>query len=425
MNGELLAVLEHFEKEKGIRREILIAALEAALVSAARKALGENAGDITVKFNSETGSIKVFSTGKEVASDEFGRIAAQSAKQIIIQKIREAERDVIYEEYLPKVGTITHGTVHRFEKGNIVIDLGKTEAIVPKSEQSSKEQYRQGDRVRAIVLDVKKTSRGPQIILSRAHPDFVKELFELEVPEIYENIVQIKSVSREAGDRTKLAVYSKDEKIDSVGACVGMRGMRVKNIVRELQGEKIDIVRWNEDTKEFIMSALSPAKVSGVSVNEENKKAEVVVEDDQLSLAIGKKGQNVRLAARLVGYDIDIRSRSMLAQKVLVAQIKAVGPKTRKALEEAGYKTVDTIAAATVDALTKIESIGKRTAEKVIENAKELLRGEKHTKPQKPEIKLLEPAKEAKKEEKEKPKKQKPKKEKTKKAKPRKKKKDK
>ncbi len=394
MNGELLAVLDHIEREKGIDREVLIGAVETALVSAAKKTLGPKAGDVSVKLDRTTGLIKVYSGDKEVPSDDFGRIAAQTAKQIIIQKIREAERDVIYLDFQSRMGNVTTGTIYRFEKGNIVVDLGKTEGIIPRREQSLKETFRQGDRIKAYVLDVKKTGKGPQIILSRSNPGLVKKLFELEVPEIYEGIVEIKSISREAGDRTKIAVSSKDEKVDCVGACVGMRGSRVKNIVKELQGEKIDIVRWNEDIKEYIIAALNPAKVANIKLDKETKKALVTVDDDQLSLSIGKKGQNVRLAAKLTGWNVDIKSKTALVEAEVakpeeekavakeevkakkekdISLIPGVGPKMKEALEVAKFKTIESIASASIEELTKVKGIGKKTAEKISKGAKEIL----------------------------------------------------
>ncbi len=394
MNGELLAVLDHIEREKGIDREVLIGAVESALVSAAKKTLGPKAEDVSVKLDRTTGLIKVCSGNKEIPSDDFGRIAAQTAKQIIIQKIREAERDVIYLDFQSRVGNVITGTVYRFEKGNIVADLGKTEGIIPRREQSQKETFRQGDRIKAYVLEVKKTRKGPQIILSRSNPGLVKKLFELEVPEIYEGIVEIKSISRESGDRTKIAVTSKDEKVDCVGACVGMRGSRVKNIVKELQGEKIDIVRWNEDIKEYITAALNPAKVANIKLDKEAKRALVTVDDDQLSLSIGKKGQNVRLAAKLTGWNIDIKSKSALVEakvakpeeeKVVakeevkakkekdISLIPGVGPKMKEALEVAKFKTIESIASASIEELTKVKGIGKKTAEKISKGAKEIL----------------------------------------------------
>lgn len=385
MNNELLSVLEHLEREKGIKKEILISAVEQALVSAARKDLGAQAGEIEVKLNAETGEIQVFSDGKEVTSGKFGRIAAQTAKQVIIQKIREAERDVIYEEFHKKVDSLTNGLVHRFEKGNIIVDLGKTEGILPKSEQSLKESYRQGERIRAYILEVRKTSKGPHIVLSRTNPGLIRRMFELEVPEIFEGIVQIKSIARETGARTKIAVYSQDEKVDCVGACVGMRGSRVKNIVRELRGEKIDIIRWNEDSKEFISGALSPAKVASIEIDKENKSARVSVEDDQLSLAIGKRGQNVRLACKLTGWNIDIRGKKEAKKKkkekkekkVGLAALSGIGEKTQNTLIAAGLKTLKDIAGSQVADLTKIKGIGKKKAEKLITQAKEIQPGEK------------------------------------------------
>ena len=390
MNGELLSVMDHLEREKGIDREILMSAVESALVSAAKKALGSQTEEVDVKIDRKSGEIKVFSGGKEIKSEDFGRIAAQTAKQIIIQKIREAERDVIFTDYNSRVGNVVTGTVYRFEKGNIIVDLGKTEGFIPKSEQSSKENFRQGDRIKAFVVEVKKTGKGPQIVLSRANPGLVKKLFELEIPEIYEGIVEIKSISREAGDRTKISVFSKDEKIDCVGACVGMRGSRVKNIVKELQGEKIDIVRWSDDIKEYIIAALSPAKISTIKLDKEIKQAQVTVDDDQLSLAIGKKGQNVRLASKLTGWEIDIKPKVKAAEAVLapeekaapeasaeaetvdISSIEGVGPKTRKLLEEAELDTIEKIAASSAEELTKIKGIGEKTAEKILKSAKGL-----------------------------------------------------
>jgi len=395
MNGELLTVLDHLEREKGINREILIEAVESALLSAAKKTLGSKTEDVSVKIDRQTGAIKVYSDGKEVPSGDFGRIAAQTAKQIIIQKIREAERDVIFTDYQARIGSVITGTVYRFEKGNIVVDLGKTEGFIPKGEQSQKENFRQGDRIKAYVLEVRKTGKGPQIVLSRSNPGLVKKLFELEIPEIYEGIVETKSISREAGDRTKIAVYSKDEKVDCVGACVGMRGSRVKNIVKELQGEKIDIVRWNNDTKEYIIAALNPAKISEIKLDKEAKKAFVTVDDDQLSLAIGKKGQNVRLAAKLTGWDIDIKPKTLPAEAAAapeaedeatpkkekakeqgedISSVPGVGPKTKKLLEAAKLDTVEAIASSSVEEITKIKGIGEKTAEKILKGAKELLK---------------------------------------------------
>ncbi|MFA5069415.1 MAG: transcription termination factor NusA [Candidatus Omnitrophota bacterium] len=382
MNGELLSVLEHIEREKGISRQILIEAVESALLSAARKVIGQkDEENISVKMDPETGSIKVFAAGKEIKSVEFGRIAAQTAKQVIIQKIREAERDVIFEEFRERKGTIVTGGVHRFEKGNIIVDLGKVEAVLPRTELLPRERYKQGERIKAYVTNVERTSRGSSITLSRRDEGMIKRLFELEIPEITDGIVEIKSIAREAGARTKIAVTSKDERIDSVGACVGMRGQRVKNIVNELQGEKIDIVRHSDDIREYIKAALSPAEIAQIKVDKELKRAEIVVEDDQLSLAIGRHGQNVKLASKLVGYEIDVKSRSNSEDKerakqesgLSISDLPGVGKKAEEYLLASGYKTIDDIAKSTVEILMEVKGIGKKTAEKILASAKEFI----------------------------------------------------
>lgn len=404
MNEELLTVLEHIEREKGIEKEFLFKAIESALTSAARKIVGNKDAEVAATIDRATGEIKILSGGKEIKSAEFGRIAAQTAKQVIIQKIREAERDIVFEEYQKRIGTITSGTVHRFEKGDIVLDLGKTEAMLPRSQQCPKERYKQGDRIRAYILEVNKTSHGPQIILSRSDAAFVKKLFEIEVPEITEGIVEIRSVSREAGERTKLAVWSKDDKVDPVGACVGMRGSRVKDIVRELQGERVDIIRWSDDLKEYVKAALSPTEIMEIKIDKTNKKIEVIVPDDQLSIGIGKHGQNIRLASKLIGWEMDIRGKEEKAKQAVEAKtaeaekelkveteaetveetaaegkpgakltdIEGVGPKAEKILIGAGYDTIEKIKALTVEDLTKLDGIGQKTAEKIIKSAKGL-----------------------------------------------------
>lgn len=380
MNQELLSILDSIERDKGIKKEILIKAIESALVSAARKRLGKHIMDIKVEFDDTTGDFRVFGPEGEELSGDFGRISAQTAKQVIIQKIREAERDVVFEEYQHKVNDIASGGIHRFDKGVIIVDLGRAEGVLPRREVPPREEYRQGDRIKALIMEVRKTPKGPEILLSRTTPGLVKRLFELEVPEIYEGIVEIKSVSREAGDRSKIAVYSKDDKVDPVGACVGMRGQRVKSIVRELGGEKIDIIRWSINIGEFISSSLSPAEISSIRLNEGEKRAEVLVADDQLSLAIGKKGQNVRLAAKLTGWNIDIRSKSEIekVKEIAVKAIEGVGPKTEKALIKAGVKTVGDVSKLELKSLTKIEGIGKKTAEKILKSAKALMEEKVH-----------------------------------------------
>ena len=403
MNEELLTVLEHMEREKGIDKEFLFKAIESALASAARKILGNKEADVTATIDRTTGEIKILNEGKEIKSAEFGRIAAQTAKQVIVQKIRDAERDIVFEDYQKRIGTITSGLVHRFEKGDIVIDLGKTEGILPRSQQCPKERYKQGDRIRAYILEVNKTPHGPQIVLSRSDAMFVKKLFEIEVPDIAEGIVEVKSISREAGERTKVSVWSKDEKVDAVGACVGMRGSRVKDIVRELQGERVDIVRWNDDIKEYVKAALSPTEIQEIKVDKTNKKIEVIVPDDQLSIGIGKHGQNIRLASRLIGWEMDIRSKVDKAkaakpeeakeakkekaetqasseasaevpaeEAVSLKQLKGVGAKIEKILIGAGYDTVDRIKNLTVEDLVKLDGIGEKTAAKIINSAKGL-----------------------------------------------------
>ena len=317
MNGELLSVLEHMEREKGIKKDILIEAVELALASAVRKAADIKPGEeVKVILDRQTGEIKAFSAGEEIKSRDFGRIAASTAKQVIIQKIREAEKDVVFNEFSAKAGQIISGTVYRFEKGNVIVDLmGKAEGILTKREQIPSDEFRQGQRVSAYLVEVRKEAKGPQIMLSRSHPNFVKKLFELEVPEIYEGIVEVRAISREPGERTKIAVWSKDEKVDSVGSCVGMRGAGVKNIVNELRGERIDIVRYSEDSHSYIAASLSPAQISEIKLDKENKKATVIVNQDQLSLAIGKHGQNVRLASKLTGWSLDVRTKEEYARK--------------------------------------------------------------------------------------------------------------
>ncbi len=332
MNGEFLSVLDHLERDKGISREVLLQAIQAALVSAARKTLGhaEDEGEISVQIDPVTGKIHIVADGKEIPPDECGRIAAQTARQVMIQKIREAERDVIYQEFIGKVGQLVNGVIQRFERGDLMIDLGRTEGVLPRHEQSSREEYRTGERLRAYLLEVEKSAKGTQIVLSRTHTGLLRKLLELEVPEIYEGIVEVRSISREAGDRSKVAVASKDERIDPVGACVGMRGNRIKNIVRELQGEKIDIIRWSEEAKEFIKEALGPAQVMQIDIDRTQKRAEVIVADDQLSLAIGKRGQNVRLASKLTGYSLDIRTPAQVAERrsVAIGDLPGVGDQT-------------------------------------------------------------------------------------------------
>lgn len=339
MNRELIAVIDQIGREKGIDKARVISAIEAALQTAAKKRFGQ-AENIQVEIDPKTGEISVVSKkvivdtvtnpkaeislaearefdseaeiGDEIGSliemDELGRIAAQTAKQVIFQKVREAEWEAVQKEYATRVGDLINGIILGMERRNYLVDLGKTEAILPVQEQIPRETYRRGDRVKAYLLEVRRTPKDVQVILSRSHPQFVAKLFEMEVPEVSEKIVEIKAIVREPGDRTKIAVASRDKAVDPVGACVGIKGSRVQAVVRELRGEKIDIVAWTSDPRVFIAEALNPATIEKVGIDEEKKSALVVVADSQLSLAIGKNGQNVRLAARLTGWKIDIIS---------------------------------------------------------------------------------------------------------------------
>ena len=370
MKNEILHSLEYIEKEKGISSELLFETLELALASACKKtypAVEEE--DIAVTIDRETGEFHIVVEGKPIDDPSFGRIAAQTAKQVIMQKIREAEREALFDEFASKEGDLVSGVVHLIERRAIIVSLGKAQGILPQREQFDGDDYRRGQHLRFYVVEVKQTNRGPEIILSRSHPLFVKRLFELEVPEIADGIVEIKAVAREAGSRTKIAVVSNDHKVDCVGSCVGMRGQRVKNIVRELQGEKIDIVRWDEAIYDFIKNALSPAELTEIHFKEEGR-AEVIVPDDQLSLAIGKKGQNVRLASRLTGLEIDVRSAS---QKIPLSSLDGIGAKTEAILRGAGVETVKDIIKAGADGLAEIEGIGNKTAEKIATSAHRLI----------------------------------------------------
>lgn len=343
MNKNLINILDEIEKEKGIAKDILINAIESALSSAYRKNYGSNAGNLEIKMLKDTGEIKVYyrklvvkdvvketfevslneladgglkdyKIGDEILIEtetrDFGRIAAQTAKQVIVQKLREAERNVIYDKYIDKERDIVTGTIQRIEHKNVIIDLGKTEALLLPNEQIRNEDYYKGKRIKIYLIEVRKTSKGPRIYVSRTHPELLKRLFELEVPEIHEGLVEIKSIAREAGKRSKVAVHSKDERIDPVGACIGDRGARIKSILYEINNEKIDIIKWSMDDKLFISNSLSPAKVLSVYLFEEKKMAAVIVPDQQLSLAIGKEGQNARLAAKLTGWKVDIKSQT-------------------------------------------------------------------------------------------------------------------
>lgn len=365
MNMEFIEALHELEKGRGISAEILFEAIEAALISAYKKNFG-SLQNVRVFIDRSTGEFKVYArkTVVEIVEDartqveleearkrdpnyqlediveyevtprEFGRIAAQTAKQVVVQRIREAERGMIYDEYVNREGDIVTGVVQRYEQKNVIVDLGKVEAVLPAQEQIPGEVYQSFERIKTYVVEVKKTTKGPQIMLSRTHPGLIKRLFELEVPEIHDGIVEIKGVSREAGARSKIAVYSRDPNVDPVGACVGPKGARVQTIVTELKGEKIDIVNYSTDPQEFVANALSPAKVVGVYPKLNEKVAIVVVPDYQLSLAIGKEGQNARLAAKLTGWKIDIKSESQASTLNIIPQVLEEGYETYEEYEE-------------------------------------------------------------------------------------------
>ena len=408
MITDLLRTIEQVSRDKGIDAKILIEALEEAVRSAVKKKFGLEY-ELEVSFNMEIGEIEVFefkevvdevtderiqvsleqareldpeseigdSLGMKMDTDALGRIAAQSAKQVIMQRLREAERDAVYGEFKDRRGEIVNGIVQRIDKGAIIANLGKAEAELPVREQIPKEAYTQGDRVRAYIYDVKQFSRGPQIVLSRTHPNFLSALFESEVPEISEGIVTIMQVAREPGSRAKIAVASRDKDVDPVGACVGMKGSRVQAVVQELRGEKIDIVPWDPDQAKFVCNALAPAEILRVIVDEENRAMEVVVPDDQLSLAIGKKGQNVRLASRVTNWKLDVRSESEY-NKLLkegyksLLMLPGVGEKLAAALYELGYRSSDDIAKAEPDDLASIKGISEKKARELIEGAEAL-----------------------------------------------------
>jgi N utilization substance protein A len=433
---DLMQVIDQIGREKGIEKAVLIDAVGAAIVSASRKSLppAQAVLDLRVDFEGKTGQFKLYAVrkvvevptnpkveisleeaqqinpeariGDEVKSpvalqtERFGRIAAQTAKQVIIQRVREAERDSVYQTFKEKEGELVHGVVQRAIKGNAILNIGKAEAILPVREQLAREEFRVGDRVRAYILDVRKTSKGSQIVVSRTHPGFVKRLFELEVPEIYEGVVEVRAVAREPGERAKIAVASKDSNVDPVGACVGYRGARVQAIVRELQGEKIDIIPWRDDPAAFVKAALAPAEVQRVTADPENRALRVTVADDQLSLAIGKRGQNARLAAKLVGWKVDIKSTSELQREaeaaltgLMAAEPRAeapapldeataleqlvalpgVGDTLATRLVSAGFRGLAALAEATPEALQEIEGIGPRSAEKILQAAREAM----------------------------------------------------
>jgi len=417
MNKDLIYVIEQIGREKGIGKEVLFEALESALLSASKKTMGA-ADNVRMQIDRQTGSLRVFARKKvvgavtdpkleitldearrlnaavemedeieqELAPQEFGRIAAQTAKQVILQRVRDAERDAVYAEFIDREGKIVRGAVHRIEKRNVVVELGKAEAVITEREQLPGERYNPGDRLRAYMLEVKKTAKGPQILLSRTHPGFLVRLFETEIPEIAEGIVLVKAAAREPGERAKVAVSSTKRDVDPIGACVGLRGTRIQVISRELRGEKIDIVEWSPDPAVFVARALSPAKVSSVTVEERPEGEEgddlrsvlVVVPDNQLSLAIGKKGQNARLAAKLTGFRVDIKSEGEIEEerrrdeeeraegRQTLVHLPGVGPQLVEKLVEVGLHSPARIVAGGLPALQALPGVGETKASSIL-----------------------------------------------------------
>ena len=441
MNNDLVMTMRQIMDQTELPQTIFIEAIEAALYSAAKRRYGSTRG-VSIKIDPELGDIRCYVPKKvveimhhyateipieealkikpdarldevievEIDPSEFGRIEAQTARQILVQKIKEAEREQIYEEYKEQEGEVITGYVQRTERGNIILDLERTEGLLPFSEVPRPHNYRRGDALKCLIVEVNVDQKGPQIILSRTHNGLIARLFEIEVPEVYDGIVQIKAIARDPGDRAKVAVIATDETIDAVGTCVGVKGSRVQTVVRELEGEKIDLLQWNPDPALFIANALQPADVVRVNINDENTNAEVIVPDDQLSLAIGRRGQNARLAAKLTGWKIDIKSESeadtqfkeeiaeelfkseeddssipaaesdpdeMASQSdsagIDLTELEGVGAKTAEILRDSGFLTVESIVRATVEELSSLPGIGSKTAEKIYHAASRIL----------------------------------------------------
>jgi N utilization substance protein A len=427
MSSDLKRIIEQISRDKGIEKHLLVETIEEAVRSAARKKFGSRR-DMEVQYNDELGEVEIFQfrTVVEKVEDEqteismkeaealdpgvklddeigtkmeniaeLGRIAAQSAKQVIIQKMKDAELDVIYDMYKDRRGDIVNGIVQRFERGNMIINLGRTDAILPHSEQIPKRSFRQGDRIRALLLDVRQSAREQQLVLSRTSNDFLAKLFEMEVPEIAEGIVRIMGVSREPGFRAKIAVSSSESDVDPVGACVGMKGSRVQNVVQELQGERIDIVPWSPDPAKFVSSAMAPAEVSMVLVDEDKKSLLVVVPDDQLSLAIGRQGQNVRLASKLMGWNIDVKSESRYAKleeegyRSLLA-VEGIDENIADMLYDAGFRSANDLKGIGMSELEGLKGMKPERAAKVFKAIEHYM--ESAATPQEPEKKDEAPA---------------------------------
>jgi transcription termination/antitermination protein NusA len=409
MNGELKRLIDQVSREKGIDRQTLIHTLEEAIKSAIKKKYGGKL-DLDVTFNEEFGELEAFlfkevveqvvdpekqislkdarqmdseseigdELGIRMDTDTLGRIAAQSAKQVIIQKMKDAEREVVYEEFKGRKGDIVHGVVQRADKSGVIVNLGQTEAILPPKEQIPREIFRQGDRIRSFVLDVKKISKGPQVILSRTHPHFLIQLFHFEVPEIGDGVVSIINAAREPGSRAKIAVISRNPDVDPVGACVGMKGSRVQNVVQELRGEKIDIVPWNMDPAKFVVNGLAPAIISKVIIDQANRSMEVIVPDDQLSLAIGKRGQNVRLASKLTNWRIDVKgeSRYVRQKQAGYQSLLRLGGLTEEMadrLYDGGVTSLEEFVQGNLTELEDLTHISQPTLETMIDEARALL----------------------------------------------------
>ncbi len=410
MNLELKRIIDQVSRDKGIDKEVLISAIKDAIRSAAKKKLGPRL-EIEVEYNDDTGMIEVFqykevvdqvddpsqqismaegrildpecevgdSLGIKMDASAFGRIAAQSAKQVIMQRMKDAERDLVFEDFKDRKGEIINGIVQRVDPEGIIVNLGRTEALLPPSEQVPREMYHKGERIRTFLLDVKRQTRGPQVILSRTHPQFLIALFDAEVPEISEGIVQVLGCAREPGSRAKIAVASRESDVDPVGACVGMRGSRVQSIVQELRGEKIDIIPWHPDPAKFATNALSPAQVSRIILNQVTQAMEVIVPDDQLSLAIGKRGQNVRLASRLVGWKIDVKSESKYSKSLKegylsLLRIPGVGEITANLLHEGGYNSAREVAETSLEELIQATGLTEKKGGGLIASAQEMVR---------------------------------------------------